>query len=207
MSGTGIAARNPTPPTMGSYNEAIKDDECNPEAAKKLLAAAGYPDGFTTDLWAMPVQCPYNPNAKRIAELTQADLVKVGTKAEIKSFEWGEYRKRMQAGEHRMGRLGWTGDNGDPDNFLYILLGCASAQSISGSNIAKFCYPPHEDGVRKAKAVTSLAECTRLTSRRGDFQGAGALVHDGARGADQAGSQKCHRLQELAVRPARFLRR
>ena len=55
---------------------------------------------------------------KRIAELMQADLAKVGVTAEIKSFEWGEYRKRMQAGEHQMGMLGWTGDNGDPDNFL-----------------------------------------------------------------------------------------
>ena len=59
----------------------------------------------------------------------QADLAKIGVKAEIKSFEWGEYRKRAQAGEHQMAQLGWTGDNGDPDNFLHTLLGCASAQS------------------------------------------------------------------------------
>ena len=77
----------------------------------------------------MPVQRPYNPNAKRIAELMQADLAKIGVKAEIKSFEWGEYRKRLQAGEHQMGMLGWTGDNGDPDNFLHTLLGCNSAKS------------------------------------------------------------------------------
>ena len=127
-----------------------------------MLAAAGYPNGFTTDLWAMPVQRPYNPNAKRIAELMQADLVKVGVKAEIKSFEWGEYRKRLQAGEHQMGMLGWTGDNGDPDTFLYTLLGCASAQSTSGSNIAKFCYQPYEDVVLKAKTVTNAAERTKL---------------------------------------------
>ncbi|WP_244610607.1 ABC transporter substrate-binding protein, partial [Microvirga pakistanensis] len=74
------------------------DDEYNPEAAKKLLAEAGYPNGLETDLWAMPVQRPYNPNARRIAELMQADLAKIGVKAEIKSFEWGEYRKRAQAG-------------------------------------------------------------------------------------------------------------
>jgi len=159
---TGVAAKNPIPPTMAAYNNAIKDDEYNPEAAKKLLAQAGYPNGFTTDLWAMPVQRPYNPNAKRIAELMQADLVKVGVTAEIKSFEWGEYRKRLQAGEHQMGMLGWTGDNGDPDNFMYTLLGCASAQSASGSNIAKFCYQPYEDLVLKAKTVTNPAERNKL---------------------------------------------
>jgi len=132
---TGVAAKNPIPPTLWSYNDAVKDDPYDPEAAKKLLAQAGFPDGFSTDLWAMPVQRPYNPNAKRIAELMQADLAKINVKAEIKSFEWGEYRKRLQAGEHQMGMLGWTGDNGDPDNFMYTLLGCASAKSASGSNI------------------------------------------------------------------------
>ncbi len=158
---TGVAAINPIPPSMWSYNKAIKDDAFNPAEAKKLLAAAGYPNGFSTDLWAMPVQRPYNPNAKRIAELMQADLVKIGVTAEIKSFEWGEYRKRMQAGEHQMGMLGWTGDNGDPDNFLDTLLGCDSAKT-NGSNVAKFCYQPYEDIVSKAKVVTGVAERTKL---------------------------------------------
>ncbi|MDD2844727.1 MAG: ABC transporter substrate-binding protein, partial [Rhodoferax sp.] len=148
-------------PTQWSYNKAIKDDAFNPEEAKKLLAAAGLKDGFATDLWAMPVQRPYNPNAKRIAELMQADLAKVGIKAEIKSFEWGEYRKRMQAGEHQMGMLGWTGDNGDPDNFLNTLLGCSAAKN-NGSNVAKFCYQPFEDLVQKAKVVSNPAERAKL---------------------------------------------
>ena len=154
---TGIAAKNPIPPSMWSYNDAIKDDPFDPEAAKKLLAQAGYPNGLSTDLWAMPVQRPYNPNARRIAELMQADLAKIGVKAEIKSFEWGEYRKRMQAGEHQMGMLGWTGDNGDPDNFLHTLLGCDSAKT-NGSNVAKFCHKPYEDLVLKAKVVSKQSE-------------------------------------------------
>jgi dipeptide transport system substrate-binding protein len=158
---TGIPATNPIPPGLWSYNKSVKDDAFNPTEAKKLLAAAGYPNGFTTDLWAMPVQRPYNPNAKRIAELMQADLAKVGVKAEIKSFEWGEYRKRMQSGEHQMGMLGWTGDNGDPDNFLNTLLGCSSAKT-NGSNVAKFCYQPFEDLVQKAKVVSDVKERTKL---------------------------------------------
>jgi dipeptide transport system substrate-binding protein len=157
----GVAAKNPIPPTMWSYNNSIKDDPYDPAAAKKLLATAGYPDGFSTDLWAMPVQRPYNPNARRIAELMQADLAKIGVKAEIKSFEWGEYRKRMQAGEHQMGMLGWTGDNGDPDNFLHTLLGCDAAKT-NGSNVAKFCYQPFEDLVLKAKVVSDRKQRTDL---------------------------------------------
>jgi dipeptide transport system substrate-binding protein len=158
---TGVAAKNPIPPTQWSYNDAIKDDPFDPAAAKKLLAEAGYPNGFSTDIWAMPVQRPYNPNAKRIAELMQADLAKVGVKVEIKSFEWGEYRKRMQNGEHMAGMLGWTGDNGDPDNFLHTLLGCDAAKP-GGGNSAKWCYKPFEDLVQKAKTITDIKERTKL---------------------------------------------
>ena len=114
-----------------------------------------------TDLWAMPVQRPYNPNAKRIAELMQADLAKIGVKAEIKSYEWGEYRKRMQNGEHQTGMLGWTGDNGDPDNFLNTLLGCSSAVP-GGGNVAKWCDKAFDETVVKAKVITDQAERTEL---------------------------------------------
>ena len=114
----------------------------------------------------MPVQRPYNPNARRIAELMQADLAKVGVTAEIKSFEWGEYRKRMQAGEHQMGMLGWTGDNGDPDNFLATLLGCDAAKT-NGSNVAKFCYPAvRGPGPEGEDDVRTRRSAPRSTSRR-----------------------------------------
>ena len=158
---SGVAATNPIPPTMWSYNETIKDDPFDPEAAKKELADAGYPNGLEIDLWAMPVQRPYNPNAKRIAELMQADLAKVGIKAEIKTFEWGEYRKRLQAGEHQTGMFGWTGDNGDPDNFLHTLLGCDASKN-NGGNVAKFCYQPFDELVTKAKTITDQAEREKL---------------------------------------------
>jgi dipeptide transport system substrate-binding protein len=158
---SGVVAKNPIPPSMWSYNDDVKDYPYNPDQAKKLLAEAGFPNGFETDLWAMPVQRPYNPNARRIGELMQADLAKVGVKAEIKSFEWGEYRKRAQQGEHQMAQLGWTGDNGDPDNFLQVLLGCAAA-APGGSNIAKWCNKEFEDMTLEAKRVPDQSKRTEL---------------------------------------------
>jgi dipeptide transport system substrate-binding protein len=159
--GTGVPAKNPIPPTIWSYDDSIQDYPYDPEKAKKLLAEAGYPNGFETDLWAMPVQRPYNPNARRIAELMQADLAKIGVTAKIVSYEWGEYRKRAQNGEHMMAQLGWTGDNGDPDNFLHTLLGCDSAKT-NGSNIAKWCYKPFDDIVVKAKHISDQAKRAEL---------------------------------------------
>ena len=159
--GTGIVAKNPIPPSMWSYNDDVKDYAFDPAKAKELLKEAGHPDGFDTDLWWIPVQRPYNPNGKRIAELMQADLAKVGIKATLVSYEWGEYRKRVQNGDDMMAQLGWTGDNGDPDNFLYTLLGCAGAVQ-GGGNSAKWCYKPFDDLLVQAKRTTDTAKRTEL---------------------------------------------
>ncbi|HYB08740.1 MAG TPA: ABC transporter substrate-binding protein [Alphaproteobacteria bacterium] len=159
--GTGIPAKNPIPPSMWSYNDAVKDYPYDPAQAKKMLADAGYPNGFESDLWYMPVQRPYNPNAKRIAELMQADLAKVGVTAKLVTYEWGEYRKRLQAGEAMMAQFGWTGDNGDPDNFLYTLLGCAAAP-VGGGNAARWCYKPFDDLVVQAQQTSDIKKRTEL---------------------------------------------
>jgi dipeptide transport system substrate-binding protein len=157
--GAGKVAKNPIPPTIWSYNNAVVDDPYDPEAAKKILAEEGVTD-LTMNIWAMPVQRPYNPNARRMAELLQADFAAVGVKAEIVSYEWGEYLKRSKE-ENRDGAvlLGWTGDNGDPDNFLAVLLGC---DGVGGANRAQWCYQPFEDKIQKAKIVSDHAERTKL---------------------------------------------
>jgi peptide/nickel transport system substrate-binding protein len=73
-------------------------------------------------LWAMPVPRPYMPQPDKIAQAIQADLEKVGVRARIVQWEWGTYLDKVFEGEHELALLGWTGDNGDPDNFLYVLL-------------------------------------------------------------------------------------
>lgn len=158
--GAGQAAINPIPPTIWSYNTAVKDYPYDPEKAKKMLADAGVKTPLDIDLWWMPVQRPYNPNAKRIAEMMQSDLAKIGVNAKLVSYEWGEYRKRLQQGEHMTGQLGWTGDNGDPDNFFF-LLGCAAARP-GGQNLAKWCNKEFDDLINKAKTISDVAERTKL---------------------------------------------
>src|SRR5690606_37464354 len=90
--GAAEVAKNPIPPTMWSYNNAIEDDKYDPEAAKKMLEEAGVKD-LKMKIWAMPVSRPYMLNARRAAELMQADFAKVGVQAEILSYEWAEYLK------------------------------------------------------------------------------------------------------------------
>jgi len=157
--GAGQVAVNPIPPAMWSYNKAVKDHEYNPEKAKQLLTKAGHPNGFEIKLWALPVQRPYNPNGSQTAEMVQADLAKVGIKAQIVRYEWAEYLKRAKDGESEIGSFGWTGDNGDPDNFLATLLSCAA---VGGSNYAQWCDKEYDTLVVKAKQTTNQAERSKL---------------------------------------------
>jgi dipeptide transport system substrate-binding protein len=163
FAGAGTIAKNPIPPTMWSYNDAVKDYPYDPEAARKLLAEAGLGEGFTTDLWAMPVQRPYNPNARRMAEMIQADLAKVNVTVNIVSYEWAEYLKRSNAGEQDMILLGWTSDNADPDNILNLLLSCDGAKA--GANKARWCNKDYDALMSKARTSSDVAERTRLYER------------------------------------------
>ncbi len=158
--GTGQVAVNPIPPTMWSYDKAIKDDPYDPEAAKKMLAEAGVKN-LEMKIWAMPVQRPYMPNAKRTAELMQADLAKIGVKVTIVQHEWAEYLKLAGDPKHDGAViLGWTGDNGDPDNFMAVLLGCDSVGTTN--NVSAWCYKPYDDLMKKAVQTSDQAERAKL---------------------------------------------
>ena len=157
--GAGQLATNPMPPTQWSYDKSLKSAAYDTAKAKELLAKAGFPNGFEIDLWAMPVQRPYNPNARLMAEMIQADWAKIGVKAKIVTYEWGEYIKRAHAGEDQALMIGWNGDNGDPDNWLGTLLGC---EAVNGNNFSKWCYKPFDDLIQKARATNAQDARTKL---------------------------------------------
>lgn len=136
------------PPTSWAYNDGLPAPVYSPAKARALLAEAGYPNGFTMDIWAMPVQRLYNPNALKMAELMQADLAQIGVRANIVSYEWNSFRQKLGNFEHDSVLIGWAADNPDPDNFFRPLLSCAARDS--GSNRANWCDPLFDDIINEA---------------------------------------------------------
>ncbi len=157
--GQGVLANGPMPTSQWSYDDTIKNRAYDPEKAKAMLKEAGYPDGFDMGLWSLPVVRPYNPNGRLMAEMIQSDWAKIGVKVKISTYEWGEYLKRAKGKDHDAIMVGWTGDNGDPDNWLGNLLSC---NSVGGVNYSRFCYKPFDDLVVKAKRVTDKEERIKL---------------------------------------------
>ena len=152
--GLGIPAKNPIPPTMWSYDDAINEYTYQPERAKQLLQEAGYPDGFETTLWALPVPRPYIPDGQILAVAIQSDLRRVGIKSKIVTFDWGTYLEKTKNGEHDMAMLGWSADIGDPDNFFYYLLSKEAAQKPAG-NISFYRSDDMQEILVEAQAATN----------------------------------------------------
>ena len=134
--------------------------EYNPDKAKEMLKAAGV-ENLETDLWWMPVSRPYNPNAKRMAEMMQADLAKVGINAKLVSYEWGEYRKRLQAGRAparpaRLDRRQWRSGQ-----FL-LPSRLQRRRQAQRQNSSKWCNKDFNDGLFKARTLTDKDQRTAI---------------------------------------------
>ncbi|WP_299088015.1 ABC transporter substrate-binding protein [uncultured Metabacillus sp.] len=164
-------AKNPMPPSIEGYNDEIKDYEYDQEKAKQLLAEAGYPDGFEMDLWAMPVARPYMPEGMKVAEVIQASFAEIGVKANIQSVDWATYLDKAVKGEFDAYMLGWTGDNGDPDNFLYTLL---DKDSIGSNNYSYYSNDKLHEVLIKAQTETNQETRNEL------YKQAQEIIHEDA---------------------------
>ncbi len=161
--GMGQVAKNPIPPTMWGYNDKIPGFEFSVEKAQEYLKKAGFPNGEglgEITLWSMPVARPYNPNGMKIGEAMAADLAKVGIKAKVVTYEWGTYlkRQREQPDDMDLFQLGWTGDNGDPDNFLAVLFDGAASSSIR----TQWKNDTYHNLMKKGRETIDQAERTKI---------------------------------------------
>jgi peptide/nickel transport system substrate-binding protein len=174
-----IPAATMIPPTLWGYNSDIPVTPFDTEGAKALLAEAGYPDGFSevhvlgvdennmvTDevvdtipvqLFYQPVQRPYNPDGQGIGDAMVSGLAAIGIDAVLADVgDWSAYLEARANGELLgMYQLGWTGDNGDPDNFLgYFYADTETPKLAEGY----YMDPPVAELLQTARVMTDQAE-------------------------------------------------
>jgi cationic peptide transport system substrate-binding protein len=146
-------ARSLIPPSSWAYNNDIKEINYNPMRARELLDKAGIAKGFRMTIWAMPVVRAYNPDALRMAKLIKSYLAAVDIDATIVTYDWNTFRDKLNQGEHDSVLIGWSADNGDPDNFYRPLLSCDAIPS--GTNRAMWCNPEFDALVNTAIKISS----------------------------------------------------
>jgi len=180
--GTGQVAKEFQPPALWGYNDKIADFEYSTDKAKSLLAEAGFKDGLKEitwedgkktplEFWYMPVSRPYYPNPKDIAEAIAADLAKAGIKVELKTVDWSVYLDKRKKGELPLYMLGWTGDNGDPDNFVCYFF-CMDAKDTPIAREGFFADKEVSDLLKKAAVTVKQSERAPM------YQQAEQMIHD-----------------------------
>ena len=172
--GTASVAKNGMPPFMLGYNDEIEDYPYDPARAKELLAEAGYPDGFEVTLYVMPVSRPYMFDPPKIGEAIQSYLAAVGIKVNLYQVDWATYLQETEAGMHQMCLLGWTGDNGDPDNFLNVLYGLNACSIGTAGNHAFYTNEENQELLTKALRTYDVEK------RAEYYKKAQELIHEDA---------------------------
>jgi len=176
--GTGMVATQFQPPPLWGHNKDLKDYDYNPQRARDLLKEAGFGEGLkeiTWDdgrkeplqFWYMPVSRPYYPNPKEIAEAMAADLAKVGIAVQLQTTDWTVYLDKTRKGQVPLFMLGWTGDNGDPDNFVCYFF-CAFGEPRMGF----YANRPLTDTLLEAQRLTNPEKRAEL------YRKAEQMIHD-----------------------------
>jgi len=165
------------PPVLWGYNKSVKPYPYDPAKARQLLKEAGYPNGFSTEMMVYANPRGYNPvGGAKLGEAVQGYLAKAGVQVKITQYEWGAYldRFRHQPWEG-FGIAGWSGDNGDPDNFLGDLFEWDTANNKARiNNTARHHNPAYDRLLQEARRTTDQAKRAKL------YEQANAILHDDA---------------------------
>ncbi|WP_077330297.1 ABC transporter substrate-binding protein [Virgibacillus siamensis] len=168
--GAASPAKTFLPKTIMGYNDSIESYEFNLEKAKKMLAEAGYEEGFDMELWTMNNPRSYLPEPQKIAQAIQANFKKIGVNVDIRPTDWSTYLDKVHEGVPDAFLLGWIGDNGDPDNFLYNQY----AVTGSGPNYTWYKNDKLTKLLTKAQSVTDKNKRIKL------YKEAQAIIHQEA---------------------------
>lgn len=160
INGRAVPANQPLPPLMPGYDESYEGFKFDPDAAKALLAEAGFTDGFTTELYVANT----DPQP-RIAQAIQQDLSNIGIKAEIKSLAQANViaagGEKDQAPMIWSGGMAWIADFPDPSNFYGPILGCGGAVP-GGWNWSWYCNAEIDE---RAIAADAMADPSQAEAR------------------------------------------
>ncbi len=123
----------------------------DPEAAKKLLADAGYPNGFEVAL-----NCPNDRyvNDGAICQAVAANLARVGVKINLQAETKGTYFPKILRRDTSFYMLGWTPGTYDSHNALNALMRCVDDKGSGQFNLGSYCNPKVDELTLKIQSET-----------------------------------------------------
>jgi len=158
-SGRGEQAAGAIPPALGGSDIGRKPYAYDTVAARRLLRAAGFGDGFAVQLWRSGT----NVELGRVAQAIQSQLAAVGIRVEIVSRDASSMRDAVRKGDTDMAILDWWADYPDADNFLYPLF--HSASFGPGGNYSFYSDPVTDSLILVARRTVDQREREALYTR------------------------------------------
>ncbi len=167
--GRGQVEQGIFPHGLIGFNADQEEIKYDPEAAKALLAEAGYPDGFDMEIAA---DSSASDTITMALEIVSSQLAEIGINAEIQTYDQSTWLETRKAGELGSFMSTWTADYNDPDNFIYTFFGNEEKTKIRSVN-----YPDTEVMERVAKARTIVNDDERLAEYKALEE---KLIHEDA---------------------------
>jgi oligopeptide transport system substrate-binding protein len=180
--GRGIAAQGPIAPGIFGYVEGREG--VNPvvydwvdgkaqrkpiEAARRLLAEAGYPNGRDAKTGQPLVlyldTVARGPGDKAVFDWYRRQFEKLDIQLEIRTTDWNRFQEKVRKGTTQIFRLGWNADYPDPENFLFLLYGPQSRARTQGENAANYRNPEYDALFQQMKNMANGPERQRIIDR------------------------------------------
>lgn len=139
-------------PGVNGYDAAIdKRLPYDPEAARKLLAEAGYPNGFEVGM-----NCPNDRyvNDSNICQAVAANLAKVGVKVNLQAETKGTYFPKILRRDTSFYLLGWSPSTYDAHNVLNAIMRCVDGKGGGQFNLGSYCNPKVDELTQKVQSET-----------------------------------------------------
>ena len=160
LKGTGTPSRGPVLPNTWAADATLKAYPYDPARAKKLLAEAGYPNGFSTTLW-VPESGSGMQSPVAMSTVMQSNLKAVGVNVVLQTMEWGAFLAKLRTKEQELFALSWMAGTEDPDMVMYPLLH-SSQWTPNGPNRALYKNPKFDDLLQQARLTTDQARRASL---------------------------------------------
>jgi peptide/nickel transport system substrate-binding protein len=158
MEGLSEPTNNLVPPVLFGHNPALKVTRYDPEGAKKLLAQAGYPNGF-----GLTIHTPNNRyiNDEKISQSVAQMFARVGVTTKVEGSPMAVFAAHGTKNEFSLYLFGWNATTGESSFPLRNLLACEdTTKGYGGFNWSKYCNPSIDALV--GKAMNTIDDKARL---------------------------------------------
>ncbi len=131
LQGAATEANQWMPQATFGYNPEIKNIPYNVEEAKKLLAQAGFPDGFKLTIHVPGDRYPQGPET---AQVVAQFWTRIGVKTQVEVVPWAVYSSRANKNEYAVSMLAWGNGTGEAAYALVNILSTVDPKKGQGAS-------------------------------------------------------------------------